>query len=167
MDTGTQVTRPAAEFGEQILWNVSSKRVSKKAKSSWREETFLGIGGGTGEVFVASKNGRVNSCRTIRAFHPAERWDAQRLFDMKDYVANGVYDFGRGDGSHTDEDDADTREPEPNNQEPNDADPRELADEEDVARMLMDSDDEAQIDQKAEEYGEFAGRDERESRRRD
>ena len=68
---------------------------------------------------------------------------------MTDDVANGVYDFGRGDGSDTDEDDADTREPEPNNQEPNDADPRELADEEDVARMFMDSDDEAQIDQKS------------------
>ena len=71
---------------------------------------------------------------------------------MKDHFANGVYDFGRGDGSDPYEDDANTREPEPNNQEPNDADPRELADEEDVARMFMDSDDEAQINQKAGEY---------------
>ena len=86
---------------------------------------------------------------------------------MTDYFANGVYDFGRGDCSETDEDDADTSEPEPNNQEPNDADPRELADDEDVARMFMDSDDNAQINQKAEECGEFAGRYERESRRRD
>ena len=82
------------EFGEQVLYKRSAKYNPKKAESEWGEGTFLGLRGRTGEAFVATPEGKVIRCRTIRGRPPAERWDVDRVMGVKNTVALGAYRFG-------------------------------------------------------------------------
>ena len=100
--TGTQCVRTVAEFGEQILYKRSAKSHSRKAESQWREGTFLGLKGRTGEAFVAKPNGSVIRCRTIRGRPPAEQWNVDRIMNLKDTVAVGAYNFGANADHETD-----------------------------------------------------------------
>ena len=108
--TGTQCVRPIAEFGEQILWKESVKHNPKKAESLWREGTFLGVRGRTGEVYVAVSGGEVIKCRTIRARPEKERWNSDRVLEVKDTVARVVYRYGREDDNDSEDDKVDNKD---------------------------------------------------------
>ena len=80
--TGINCLRTIAEFGEQILFKPSSKRNPSKAETESREGTFLGLKARTSEAYVATADGSVVTCRTIRARPPAERWSAEKVIGV-------------------------------------------------------------------------------------
>ena len=98
----------------------------------------------SGEIFVATPDGSVHRCRTIRARPPTERWNAERVMAVRDSVARAVYEFGRGKEDDSDNDIADV-ENEPDEQEP---DTQENEDR--IADLFRDSEDENEVDQDAQ-----------------
>ena len=134
--TGVQCNRPVAEFGEHILWKIPSTNHSQKAKTSWREGTFLGVRDRTGEIFVADHDGSVHRCRTIRACTPDEGWNAEMVLGVENSLAKAVYEFGKNNDDQSDQDGGEAIH------EPNQEEPEAHMDEDEVAAMFKDSDDE-------------------------
>ena len=100
--TGTQCSRPIAEFGKQVLWKKTVKSNPTKAETLWEEGTFLGLKGRTSEVIVADKRGKVRRCRPIRARADDERWRADRVMEVMDSVAEGMYDINNDNDNASD-----------------------------------------------------------------
>ena len=98
----------------------------------------------SGEFVVATPDGSVHRCRKIRARPPTERWNAERVMAVRDSVARAVYEFGRGKEDDSDNDIADV-ENEPDEQE---LDTQENEDR--IADLFRDSEDENEVDQDAQ-----------------
>ena len=142
--TGTQCSRPIAEFGEQILWKRPTKIHQNKAETLWEEGTFLGLKGRTSEVLVADRDGHVRRCRTIRARPDEERWSAERVQNIRDTVAQGLYDFNREDDNESEAENDTGQENEDKPEEDEDA----------VADLFGPTDDEAEADETVEKMSE-------------
>ena len=142
--TGNQCNRTIAEFGEQVFWKRTVKHHSKKAKSLWEEGTFLGLKGRTSEVLLADRDGHVRRCRTIRARPDEERWSAERVQNIRDTVAQGLYDFNREDDNESEAENDTGQENEDKPEEDEDA----------VADLFGPTDDEAEADETVEKMSE-------------
>ena len=74
-------------IGESVMYMplLSAKEKEDKTKLDevFSEGTYLGINGRTGEAIIANKDGLISAARSLRRRSKEERWDAERLKEIK------------------------------------------------------------------------------------